>query len=538
MKAQDLKNSILQMAMEGKLVPQDPNDEPASVLLEKIKDEKEQLIKEKKINRNKNESVIFKENNHFYEKIGKNDPICIDDKIPFEIPDNWEWTKIKNISEFVTKGTTPKGGKSAYKNEGIKFLRVENIGKNGELLLENIKYVSEDTHNNFLKRSVLKENDLLISIAGALGRTAIVPKSALPSNTNQAVSLVRWYNTELIFVPYIEKAVNSPEIQRLLLKQSKITAIPNLTLEIIRECLIPIPPLNEQKRIVKKIGELWPFIEQYDTLEEGLNKLNKEFPNKIRDSILQEAIQGKLVPQGPNDEFASVLLERIKEEKEQLIKDKKIKRNKNESFIFKENNHFYEKIGNNNPICIDDEIPFDIPHNWAWCRLENIVELINGDRGKNYPAKSMLSEISGIPFISAVNLKNGKVFEDNLLFMNQHQYDILSRGKLRKNDLIFCLRGSLGKNAIFNLEKGAIASSLVILRRYSEDIFLNYLFIYINSNLLNNEIKKYDNGTAQPNLSASNLKKFFVPIPPLNEQKKIVKKVGDLLFNLDVEIAI
>ena len=255
-----LKSSILQEAIQGKLIPQDPNDEPASVLLKRIKDEKERLIKEKKIKRNKNESYIFKENNHFYEKIGKNEPICIDDEIPFKIPDNWAWTRIKNISEFVTKGTTPKGGKSAYISEGIKFLRVENIGKNGELILDNIKYIDKEIHENFLKRSILKENDLLISIAGALGRTAIIPKDALPLNTNQAVSLVRWFNTDYIFIPFIEKAINSPEIQKLLLKQSKITAIPNLTLEIIRECLIPLPPLPEQRKIVNKINCLFEEI--------------------------------------------------------------------------------------------------------------------------------------------------------------------------------------------------------------------------------------------------------------------------------------
>lgn len=189
---------------------------------------------------------------------------------------------------------------------------------------------------------------------------------------------------------------------------------------------------------------------------------------------------------------------------------------------------------NNTPICIDDEIPFKIPMNWSWCTLENIVELINGDRGKNYPAKNKLSSESGIPFISAINLKNGEIFEDNLLFMNQMQYDLLSRGKLKKNDLIFCLRGSLGKNAICNIEKGAIASSLVILRLYSSDINLKYLFYYVNSNLLSNEIKKYDNGTAQPNLSASNLKKFYIPLPPLNEQKEIVNKIEEILGKIKI----
>ena len=191
-------------------------------------------------------------------------------------------------------------------------------------------------------------------------------------------------------------------------------------------------------------------------------------------------------------------------------------------------------MANNTQICIDDEIPFEIPMNWTWCNLENIVELINGDRGKNYPAKSKLSSESGIPFISAINLKNGEIFEDNLLFMNQKQYDLLSRGKLKKDDLIFCLRGSLGKNAICNIEKGAIASSLVILRRYSSDINLKYIFYYLNSNLLSNEIKKYNNGTAQPNLSASNLKKFYIPIPPFNEQKEIVNKIEEILSKIKI----
>ena len=185
------------------------------------------------------------------------------------------------------------------------------------------------------------------------------------------------------------------------------------------------------------------------------------------------------------------------------------------------------------PVCIDEEIPFEIPEKWIWCRLENIVELINGDRGKNYPAKSKLSSIGDIPFISALNLSNGSINKNDLLYLSKQQYDLLSRGKLKNNDLIFCLRGSLGKNGIFNMDNGAIASSLVILRRYSECIDLYYFFYYINSKLLFSEIKKYNNGTAQPNLSASNLKKFYVPLPPLSEQKRIVNKIEEILPLID-----
>jgi type I restriction enzyme S subunit len=170
-----------------------------------------------------------------------------------DVPEGWSLVTIEMLSQFVTKGTTPRGGDGVYRKKGIGFLRVENIGKNRELLLDNIKYIDEETHRHILKRSILCENDLLISIAGALGRTAIVPKEALPLNTNQAISFIRWKKTSVCLAKYIELAINSEEIQNNLLKQAKITAIPNLTLEIIRNSIVPLPPLAEQHRIVATI---------------------------------------------------------------------------------------------------------------------------------------------------------------------------------------------------------------------------------------------------------------------------------------------
>ena len=525
MKAEDLKNSILQLAMQGKLVPQDPNDEPASILLEKIHEEKEKLIKDKKIKRNNKESFIFRKNGHFYEKVGKKgESVCIDDEIPFDIPDNWGWCRLGFIGDWGA-GSTPKKGESKYYNNGtIPWL------KTGDLNNGYINEVPEFITEIALKETSVRLNPIgsvLIAMYGAtIGKVGILN---IEATTNQACCACLPFNgiyNKFLFYYLMSQNKNFN-------KMGEGGAQPNISRTKIINYLFPIPPLKEQKRIVEKIEEIIPFVNEYGNYKEDLDKLNSEFSNKLKSSILQEAIQGKLIPQDPNDEPASVLLERIKDEKERLIKEKKIKRNKNESYIFKENNNFYEKIGNNKPICIDDEVPFNIPSNWSWCRLENVVELINGDRGKNYPAKSKLSSESGIPFISAINLKEGKIFEDNLLYMTQKQYDILSRGKLKRDDLIFCLRGSLGKNAIFNLENGAIASSLVILRRYMPNIDLRYLFYYINSNLLNQEIKKYNNGTAQPNLAASNLKKFYFPVPPYKEQKEIVSKIGELLNSLN-----
>ena len=241
------KSKILDLAIRGKLVPQNPNDEPASVLLERIRAEKEELIKQGKIKRDKKESVIFKgDDNSYYE----------------DLPDQWVETKLSTISEVITKGTTPRGGKVAYTDNGIGFLRAENIAGYEKLALNNLNYVDEKSHSDFLKRSILKANDILITIAGTLGRTAVVPCEALPLNTNQAVAIVRLVNCKLVNVKFIIFAINSPAIKKDLLMQSVDMAIPNLSLENISNCTIPLPPLAEQRRIVHTIEALFAQIDK------------------------------------------------------------------------------------------------------------------------------------------------------------------------------------------------------------------------------------------------------------------------------------
>jgi len=262
MTAQQLKNSILQLAVQGKLVPQDPNDEPASVLLERIRAEKEELIKAKKIKREKNPSVIFRgADNTPYEKIG-NEVLPLE--VPFDIPDSWEWVRISTISTLVTKGTTPRGGNVAYLDSGIGFLRAENVAGLDKLDLSNLNYIDAGTHQGFLKRSILEANDILITIAGTLGRTAVVRECDLPLNANQAVSIIRLVNSKEINLRYLVYALNSPVIQEILTAQKKITAIPNLTLEIISDCLVPIPPLSEQERIVEAFDTFTPYMAAVD----------------------------------------------------------------------------------------------------------------------------------------------------------------------------------------------------------------------------------------------------------------------------------
>ena len=240
-----LKKSILQEAIEGRLVPQDPNDEPASVLLDKIRKEKAKLVKEGKLKKKDLEET----------------PISEDEK-PFEIPESWEWVRLSCISKTITKGTTPRGGKVAYSSVGIGFLRAENIAGIDKLDLSSVKYVTDEEHRGYLSRSILEANDLLITIAGTLGRTALVRESDLPLNANQAVSLVRLVDAKVLSLLYIIYALNAPSVQETLTTQKKVTAIPNLTLEIIGNCIIPLPPLAEQKRIVAKIEQLMNEIDK------------------------------------------------------------------------------------------------------------------------------------------------------------------------------------------------------------------------------------------------------------------------------------
>ena len=258
------KSKILDLAIHGKLVPQDPNDEPASVLLEKIRTEKEAKIAKGELKRDKNNSYIYKgSDNCHYEKLNGKD-VCIEDELPFAIPDNWQWCRLGECSTIISKGTTPKGGKNAYTTDGVNFLRIENLSDNGSINHSNISHISFEEHESNLKRSKLEEGDLLISIAGTLGKIGFVTKTDLPMNTNQAIAFVR-LQKNIFDNMFLKYAIESPSINSNLLSKTKVTSIPNLTLEMISDCLIPVPPLTEQQRIVSKIEELFSLLDQIQT---------------------------------------------------------------------------------------------------------------------------------------------------------------------------------------------------------------------------------------------------------------------------------
>ena len=346
MTGKQLKDSILQWAIQGKLVPQDPNDEPASILLEKIREEKDRLVKEKKIKKPKTESIIFRgEDNSYYEKFSDGKVVCIDEEIPFELPNGWMWTRIRHICTMQAgKNITAQNIHSEQDEEYC----YRCVGGNG--LRGYVDHYNTDGHFAIVGRQ------------GALCGCLNIEKGKFYA-TEHAVVVDTHKIISPTFMYYFLTALN-------LNKYATATAQPGLAVSNIIEVLFPLPPFGEQFRIVQRIEEIIPHINQYQATKENLDTINTAIKPLLIKSILQEAIQGKLVPQDPSDEPASVLLEKIKAEKERLTKEKKIKRDKNESIIFKgDDNSYYEKFLKGDPICIDEEILFEVPKGWELTRL-------------------------------------------------------------------------------------------------------------------------------------------------------------------------
>ena len=520
MKAQDLKNSILQMALEGKLVPQDPNDEPASVLLERIREEKERLIKEKKIKRNNKESFIFRKDNHFYEKIGKKgEAVCIDDEIPFDIPDNWELCRLNVVNNIFTGNSINKSEKEKKftgLTEGYNYIATKDVDFDNSINYDNGVKIPKELE----RFRVAKSGSVLLCIeGGSAGR-----KIAL---TNQDVCFgnkLCCFTSYGINNKFLYYYLQSP-IFKEVFKSETSGIIGGVGVGKIRNFFVPIPSLEEQLKIVKKLEILIPYVKTYGTFEEELQKLNEEFPKKIKESILQDAIQGKLVPQDPNDEPASVLLERIREEKEQLIKEKKIKRNKNESFIFKENNHFYEKIGKNEPVCIDEEIPFDIPYSWEWVRL-NTISQINPRNKVNDEL-----EVSFIPmYLIDESYSNSYTYEIKKWKDIKKGYTHFAKNDIAIAKITPCFENL--KSVIFydlKNDYGAGTTELHIIRSYSDSLSLEYLlFIFKSPYFIKNGEQNFTGTAGQKRIGKKFVENCLIPLPPLSEQLKIVRKINYL----------
>ncbi len=522
MNAQQLKNSILQMAVQGKLVPQDPNDEPASVLLERIRKEKEKLIKEGKIKKEKNPSYIFRgEDNLPYEKVGKNEPVCIADAVPFEIPENWEWVRLGNIFNIRS---AMRIHQTDWKTSGVPFFRgreLVQLIKSGKVDFE--IYLSRELYEkNKEKGGVPKKDDILITAVGTIGQTYIV-KGTQEFYYKDAYILCLENIGHVLLPEYIKLAIDSPYCQTDIHKDAMATTVSQLTIIKANSLFIPIPPLSEQVRIVQKYNEIVPIITEYDKKERQLTIINGSFPESLKKSILQQAVMGKLVPQDPNDEPASLLLEKIRAEKDALIKAGKLKKDKHESIIYRRDNSHYEKV-NGVERCIDNEIPFVVPETWEWVRLGSLMSTISDGTHKtpNYVDR-------GVPFLSVQNISKGYFDLTRIKYITQEEHNkLIQRVKPEKNDILICRIGTLGKAIKCTVDfEFSIFVSLGLLRPVNH-LTADYIITVINSPLGDNWIQdnKVGGGTHTYKINLADIPNMLIPLPPLSEQFRIINAIN------------
>ena len=521
MNGKQLKNSILQWAIQGKLVPQDPNDEPASVLLDKIRQEKERLIKEKKIKRDKNASIIYRgEDNSYYEKILATGEVkCIDEEVPFEIPQGWEWTRIGNIFNH----TSGKQQSSSNKGGGTpqKFITTSNLYW-GHFILDNVKVMNFTDEE--IKTCSATKGDLLVCEGGAgYGRSAIWNEDydiCLQNHVHRLRPCVSGICEYVYYFIYLLKESNN--------LASVGTAMPGLSANRLKGLLLPFPPLSEQKRIVAKLGDLLPQIDKYSKVQQQLDELNNAIKESLKKSILQEAIQGKLVPQIAEEGSAQELLEQIKEEKRKLVKEGKLKKSAlNDSVIFRsDDNKYYEKVGKK---CVDitEEIPFPIPANWQWVRIRDVFQL----NPKNEADDETLAA-----FIPMEKIRVG--------YKSDFTFDLVKWGNIKKGfthfangDVAFakitpCFQNR--KSAIFHdLPNGigAGTTELKVLRPYGNTIDRWYLLYFLESPYFIDEATF--KGTAnQQRIVVGYLEDKLFPLPTQKEQQRIVAQIEKLFEQL------
>ena len=514
MNGKQLKNSILQWAIQGKLVPQDPNDEPASVLLEKIRQEKERLIKEKKIKRDKNASIIYRgEDNSYYEKfLATGEVKCIDEEIPFEIPKGWEWCRMGNIGEWGA-GATPAKGNPDYYNGNILWLRT------GELNNDIVYDTEIKITKKALKECSLRLNkvgDVMIAMYGAtIGKVAIVGKEM---TTNQAccactpIGIFNWFLFYFLMGSQLD-----------FIKKGEGGAQPNISRQKLIAHLMPVPPIEEQHRIVSRIREVLPYVERYTHSQVAQNILNESIKPMLRKSILQEAIQGRLVSQNSSDESANDLLLRIKEEKQRLVKERMLKKSALEdSVIYKgDDNKYYENHGKN-VVCIDTEIPFEIPSSWQWVRLANVVQVNPKNDAPNETRAAFIPmECVDATYLSKYTYHEKKWGDIKAGFTHFADGDVA----FAKITPCFQNRKSMILRKLPN-GIGAGTTELKVLRPYGKTINREYLLFFLESPYFVEEAVFKGTANQQRIISGYMENKLF-PLPPLSEQQRISEKIKE-----------
>lgn len=525
MKARDLKNSILQLAVEGKLVPQNPNDEPASMLLERIREQKRQLIAEGKAKFPKGgESVIFIGSDGLpYEKRvdakgRESEPLCIADEVPFEVPEGWCWTRLEELASFSGGKTPPTNDRSNYEPNGILWVTSKDMKR--DFIDSTLITLSEKGASELTLYPV--GTILMVTRSGILRRllpVAMLVKEATVNQDQKAIcpfnkAISRWLLTFFKASDYRIRADFG----------KAGTTVESIVFEKVKTMLVPLPPLAEQRRIVAKVEELVPLVEQYGALEDERERLDAALPNALRKSILQEAVEGRLVPQDASDEPASALLVRIREERRKMVAGGQLKPPKSgESVIFRgSDGRRYEKRVDKNgresePVCIEDEIPFEIPESWEWARFTELVPVQYG-----FPADSQLFDKDApIGLIRIRDVNSGDLVHTVTGYRGEYPSECLIHAG---DDLIgmdgeFACHRWKGPEALLN-------QRICCLRYLPEGLSSDFVSYAVNWYL--EQIWKTTSKTTVKHLSAKALDAMLFAVPPLSEQERIVAKVKQL----------
>ncbi|MGQ7320058.1 restriction endonuclease subunit S [Streptococcus suis] len=484
MNAQDLKNSILQLAIQGKLVEQREEEGTAKELFEKIEVEKKRLIKEGKIKKEKKQLRIS------------------EDEVLFDIPESWEWTRMSNVADMYTGNSIPKSIKenkySKVKN-GYDYIGTKDVGFDYKINYDNgIKIpFEEDKFRNSFKDSIL----MCIEGGSAGRKIGILDKTVCFGNKLCSFNLI--YGEPRFLYYYLQSPLFFQAF-----RDEMTGIIGGVSITKLKGIIVPLPPLEEQKRIVAKIEELMPYVDKYDGAYSEVEELNKKFPEDMQKSILQYAIQGNLVEQREEDGTAEDLYKQIQEEKKKLIKEGKIKKTKAL------------------PEITEDEIPFDIPENWKWVRLGNIALNI-GDIDHKMPP----TVVEGYPYISPLNFTIDGIDYDGAKKIGKDDFLHLSRKiKPERNDIIFPRYGTIGVIRMVNTDREFLVSySCCTIKNLENYVNPYYVFYVLKSIMIRKEINKYINKTTQPNVGLESIKRFLFPLPPLAEQKRIVEKIEEML---------
>jgi len=531
-----LKEKILDLAIRGKLVPQDPNDEPASVLLEKIRAEKLQMVKEGKLKQKdiKDDTVIFVgEDNLHYEKFGDGSIKCIEDEIPFEIPKSWAWCRLRDVFNV---GSSKRVLQSDWKKEGIPFYRAREIVKLSDFGLVNNDLFISECHYNELKTNygIPKFGDLMVTGVGTIGKVYIVKENDKFYYKDASV-LCFANDYHAINSDFAKLLLESSFLQKQIHGQTYGNTVDTITISTANNYLFLLPPIKEQNLIVATIKKYTTYLK---TLNESKENLIESIVS-LKAKILDLAIRGKLVPQDPNDEPADILLEHIRKEKEELIKQGKIKRDKKESIIFKgDDNSYYEQFEKNTEK-FDEEIPFSIPDSWQWARLGSYTQKIT-----DYVASGSFASLrENVPVLKnkdyAIMVKTADFsnnFTQNLTYTTEHGYNYLENSNLFGGELILSNIGSIGKVFIVPKlnQKMTLAPNTVMIKLLNEE-HRDYVYNFLLSPFGYAQLLKISGGTGIAKFNKTDLKTLLLPIPPIQEQDRIIKQINNL-FDLLSEV--